>query len=197
MCSSTVKATMLWEPNNKRIARNVVTRSYHQDITTGMREFLRKYADFQNKQYRRAKGWHCTHEVKCAAATGPEGFENRGDGTELRVVIIKDAIKTLPRGRIDMEWGLCESPENKSHDNISRVYSMSTCDSVFYKAKLRKAIISRLPTICCSSWRTSRTLAQRNHSIWPTQLSKYGSCNFIGLAKLYFMRWNCGKCHDW
>lgn len=87
--------------------------------------------------------------MKCAAVAGPEGFENRGDSAELRVVIIRDAIKTLPRGPTDMERGVCKGPENKSHENISRERSMSTSDSLFYKTKLDKTIIS-LPPICCS-----------------------------------------------
>lgn len=74
--------------------------------------------------------------MKCAAATGPEGFENRGDSAELRVVIIRDAMKTLPRAPIDMQRGVCKSLENKSHENISMVRSMSTSDSLFYKTKL-------------------------------------------------------------
>lgn len=87
--------------------------------------------------------------MKCAAVTGPEGFENRGDSAVLRVVIIRDAIKTLPRGPIDVERGVCKSPENKSHENISRVRSTSASDSLFYRTKLDKTIISLTP-ICCS-----------------------------------------------
>lgn len=102
---------------------------------------------------------------------------NRGDSAELRVVIIRDAIETLPRGPIDTERGVCTSLENKSHENISRVCSMSTSDSL---SKLHKTIIS-LPPICCSPWRTSRTPA--------TAITQYDLHRCLNMAPVTLLDW--------
>lgn len=67
--------------------------------------------------------------MKCTAETGSEMFKNRADSAEQRVLIIRDAIKTLPCRHKDMERGGCECPENKSHRNTS----MSAGDALFHE----------------------------------------------------------------